>query len=523
MDVLDDIIGRLNGLPDDARLEIEETARTATAGQQWIPNPGPQTEAFLCEADELFYGGEAGGGKSDLLIGLSLTEHTRSLILRRFNDDARGLSDRAVEVVGNRNGLNGTTLEWRFPDGRLIEFGGCQHEDDKQRYKGRPHSLIGFDEGADFTETQFDFITTWCRTTKEGERCRVVVASNPPTSAAGLWIVKRWGAWLDPNHPNPAKPGELRWYFRGDDGQEREVDGPGPYPLGGDMVRAKSRTFIRSRLADNPDLKKTDYAATLAALPEGLREAYRDGRFDLGLKDEPNQVIPTAWVREAQERWTSYPPPDIPMTMMAVDASGGGNDPMVISARHDWWFAPLVIVPGKDIPIETLGAYCAGVVVQHRRDDCPVVVDMGGGFGGSLYEHLVANGIEVYGHKGAESATKRTSDRKLGFNNRRSQVIWGFREALDPGQPGGSSIALPASSTLVADLTAPTFEVPREIKVISKEKLVANLGRSTDEGDAVVMCWSRGDATQLGQIIVPRDQRRAGRRPQAVTSKDRRR
>ena len=37
----------------------------------WVPNPGPQTQAFLCEADELFYGGEAGGGKTDLGIGLS--------------------------------------------------------------------------------------------------------------------------------------------------------------------------------------------------------------------------------------------------------------------------------------------------------------------------------------------------------------------------------------------------------------------------------------------------------------------
>jgi hypothetical protein len=47
----------------------------------WVPNPGPQTQAFLCEADELFYGGEAGAGKTDLGIGLALTEHKRSLLL----------------------------------------------------------------------------------------------------------------------------------------------------------------------------------------------------------------------------------------------------------------------------------------------------------------------------------------------------------------------------------------------------------------------------------------------------------
>jgi hypothetical protein len=41
-----------------------------------VPNVGPQTEAYFCEADELFYGGQAGGGKTDLLIGLALTAHS---------------------------------------------------------------------------------------------------------------------------------------------------------------------------------------------------------------------------------------------------------------------------------------------------------------------------------------------------------------------------------------------------------------------------------------------------------------
>ena len=42
----------------------------------WVPNPGPQTQAFLCEADELFYGGEAGGGKTDGGIGLAPSPNT---------------------------------------------------------------------------------------------------------------------------------------------------------------------------------------------------------------------------------------------------------------------------------------------------------------------------------------------------------------------------------------------------------------------------------------------------------------
>jgi hypothetical protein len=63
-----------------------------------------------------------------------------------------------------------------------------------------------------------------------------------------------------------------------------------------------------------------------------------------------------------------------------------------------------------------------------------------------------------------------------------------MRELLDPSQPGGSPCALPPSRMLLADLTAPTFEITsRGIAVESKEDVCARLGRSTDEGDATVM------------------------------------
>src|SRR4051794_10162955 len=83
------------------------------------------------------------------------------------------------------------------------------------------------------------------------QRCRVIVASNPPPTAEGLWVVKYWGPWLDTTHPNPAKPGELRW-FTTVAGEDREVDGPGPHVIDGEAVYARSRTFIRATLSDNP-------------------------------------------------------------------------------------------------------------------------------------------------------------------------------------------------------------------------------------------------------------------------------
>jgi hypothetical protein len=110
-----------------------------------------------------------------------------------------------------------------------------------------------------------------------------------------------------------------------------------------------------------------------------------------------------------------------------------------------------------------------------------------------MHDHLKANGVDVQQYKGAEGTTKRSRDGKLKFANVRSAAYWSFREALDPAQESGSPICLPEDSELVADLTAPTFEVSAHgIRVEAKEKVVERLGRSTDKGDAVVMGWWAG-------------------------------
>lgn len=487
------VMQALGGVPKAKLAELRQKAREtiASAGKStlWVPNAGPQTAAYLCEADELFYGGQAGGGKSALMIGLSLTCHERSLLLRRTAAEAEGWVDDYVAIVGDREGYNGQTNTWRR-DGRIIELKGCQLEADKQKFKGRPHDFIGFDEVADFTETQYTFIIGWNRSATPGQRCRVVAAGNPPTTPEGLWVLRRWAAWLDPNHHNPAKAGELRWYTTGEEGKEIEVDGPGPHLIGGEQIIAKSRTFIPARLSDNPDLAASGYAATLAALPEELRAAYRDGRFDVALRDGAYQTIPTSWIRAAQERWTPKPPNGVPMCSIGVDVAQGGADETVLAPRHDGWFAPLIVVPGKQTPD---GASVAGLVVSKRRDNAEIIIDMGGGYGGAAYEWLTDQDMPVKGYRGSDAGPGRTVDRQLAFYNRRSRAYWRFREALDPSQPQGSTIALPPDPALVADLTAATFTVgPRGIHVEAKEHIVKRLGRSPDRGDAVVMAWEVG-------------------------------
>ena len=141
---------------------------------------------------------------------------------------------------------------------------------------------------------------------------------------------------------------------------------------------------------------------------------------------------------------------------------------------------------------------------------------MGGGYGGAAYEHLKENQVDVFAYKGAEASVRRTVDRQLRYVNKRTEAYWKFREALDPSQPGGSNIALPPDPALIADLTAPKFEVgPRGLAITSKEKLVKDLGRSTDRGDAVVMAWFEGPRHLThGEIWVKDQVLRRGVKPQ---------
>lgn len=494
---LDEIISKLDAMPQAQRVEVTRQALEATAKLKWVPNPGPQTDAYFSKADVLLYGGEPGGGKSQLILGLAFNCHQRALIMRRQYGDLDRIVEDALKIHGSRDGFNGSPPpKLKISDKQIIDFAAAHRVGDEQGQMGKGRDLVGIDEATHFAASQIRFLMGWNRTDDPGQRCRVVLATNPPLSPEGMWVVDMFAPWLDPQYPNPAKPGELRWVVSDDDGNDRWVDGPGRYEVKvaglPKMVEATSRSYIPASVKDNPYYVASGYERQLDAMPEPYRSLLMGG-FRTAFKDLPNQIIPTKWVLLAQERWTPTPPPDVPMCCLGVDASGGGEDPMVIATRYDGWYAPMIEVPGKELPIERMGAHCAGIVISHRRDGADVVIDMGGGYGGSMYEHLIANSVQAKAYKGAEATPRRTADGKLRFTNKRTAAYWGFREALDPGQPGGSPIALPPDPKLVADLTAATFEPgPNGIKAENKDDVCERLGRSTDRGDAVVMAWFEG-------------------------------
>lgn len=498
--MLNELLESLGALDQEDQNQIASDALTATNDMRWLPNPGPQTDAYFSEADELFYGGSAGGGKSSLINGLAINEHDRSLVLRQFREDAKKLAE--AELIGmildgNKDGWNGSDLIYRG-DNCLIQYAGCDHEDDKQRYKGDPHSLIAWDEVTDFSETQYKFVNIWNRSARSGQRCRIVATGNPPTTAAGLWVVRRWAAWLDPTHENPAKPGELRWYVVGPNDEDMEVDGAGPhlFEWSHKPVKARSRTFIPAKLQDNPDLMDDGhYETMLDSLPKELRDSYRDGQFKIVLEDHPKQLIPAAWVKAAQDRWTDAPPYGVPMCAIGVDVAQGGKDDNILAARHDGWYAPLVKIPGRETQ---LGTDLLGPIMATRRDNAKIILDVGGGYGSDTYKSLMDNSIPVTPHKGAKGSHLKSECKLYGFNNYRAEVYYRFKEALNPARPGGSRIALPPNTTLFADLTTILFTIEKSpqglmVKLEPKDKLCARIGRSPDHGDAVVNAWSDGD------------------------------
>lgn len=535
--VLDELLDRVQAKPPQARKRIAEEVQRATAHMQWVPNPGPQTDAYLSDADILLYGGQAGGGKSQLELGWCVNEVSNAIIFRRELSQTDGLEKDGKLIIGDRASFNGTDLEWTWPSGKTLKLGGMKDADSWIGHAGRERGTICFDEAGEFLEIQIASMFAWLRA-PSGERTRLILASNPPRTAEGLWMLEWFAPWLDETHPlYPTMPGELRWaYYVGDQegGRTVWVEGPGEYEEDGEHYTARSYTFIPASLEDNPYRNTPEYRSKLQSLPEPLRSQLLKGDFRAGLQDNANQIIPTEWVRAAQARWDEHPkPPDgIPMCSIGIDPCGGGKDSMVMAPRHDAWFAELIRTPGKDMPKNKLGSFQAGLVVANRRDNAEVIVDFGGGYGAAVTTQLSENDIEVKRYLGSAKTTKRTEDKKLGFTNVRSAAYWGVRELLNPDQPGGSPAMLPPGKRLLAGLCAPTYEVTSHgIKAEPKSRtdgglpgVVERLGWSPDDADAVVMSWWSGPrgSTNSGDWAVAKQARRGrgmtGMGPKVVQS-----
>lgn len=515
MSDLAEISENLAKLPPEELEKLQETF--AKSRPVWFPTAGPQFDAYYSPADILLYGGSGGSGKTDLGLGLAFTAHQRSLILRRQYTDLSGITERAIEINGTRDGFSGAIPpKLRTRDGRLIQFGAHKDLGDEQGFQGIPFDYKYIDEAVSHLEQQVKFHLGWVRSASPRQRCRAVLGTNPPIDASGDWIIGMFRPWLDLTHGNPAKHGELRWFITTPEGEDLEVDGPEPreYTVKGKLERyePKSRTFIPGRLRDNPFLISTGYQATLDALPEPLRTAVRDGNFMATRQDADWQVIPTEWVQLAQSRWTKDGIRGKKMTAMAYDPAGGGKDAAELAMRYEGWYDQIVSTKGAETAD---GSLTVALLFKYRRDGAGIIIDVGGGYAGQTTLRLKDNDTDFIAFNGTGDGPGRDKSGKLKFHNKRARAWWTFREALDPDQPGGSIIALPPDPILLGDLTAPTYSIGKlGILIESKVELRKRLGRSTGRGDAVVMNFDDGET------LVARAFHSAGRKqlPKRATS-----
>ena len=454
----------------------------------WTPHPDnrPQRAAIESDADELLYGGAAGGGKTDTLLGLALTRHRCSIIYRREYPQLAGIRRRLVELTDGTATTNWQAQTLTTSDGRIIELGAVQYEEDVARYQGRPHDLVAFDEITHFTESQYRYLIAWNRSTTVGQRCRIVCAGNPPVGYDGRWVVQYWAPWLDPDCPHPAAPGELRWYIPSDNGTV-VVPAAGEYRsvIDGESraVRARSRSFIPARVGDNPYLAGTGYESVLQSLDPTIRRALLDGSFAAPATDNPWQVITTAAVDRAFDRV----PPVVrqPISSVGVDVARGGGDKTVIAVRRGLAIE-IYPYPGSETPT---GDAVAELTIRHMDGDYlpPIGFDVIG-VGAAVLDAMRIRGLNAVPLSGGKTSTETDKSGKLRYRNQRSQWYWQFREALDDYQ-----IVLPSGSELRADLCAARYEVVGDkIVVEPKEHIKKRLGRSPDLSDAVVYSWAVG-------------------------------
>lgn len=478
---------------DDFQRDVfEASKRIKTSVSLWKPNPStdgrpnPQQLALESEADELFYGGEAGGGKSDLVLGCPILRHKRSVVFRRTSPNLKSIIRRSVEILGHEN-YNKSNKIHDLGNDRFLEFGYMQYEEDKSNWQGSPHDFIGFDEIPEFLESQYLFVIGWNRSEDPKQRCRTIVAGNPPVNNDGQWVIKAWEPWLNPDFPEPAEDGELRWYYYDEDGRLQWKMSDEPVLINGKLERTRSRTFIRAGLDDNPHLSQDgSYRAVLNSLPPVYRAAFRDGDFFAvaRAKSDPFQVIPTEWVRAAQQRWLEREKPTGRPTAGGHDVSRGGTDQTTYVERWGNYFGEIHKWPGRLV----VDGQAAATLVQGVCNNPEYINVDTIGYGSSSYDvlkHIYICHEFISSHK----SHYRSEDTKLKPYNLRDEMHWRMREALKPGS--GYDICLPPSTELLADLCSAKYEIRSGgvVKVESKEDIKKRIGRSPDEGDCVLMAF----------------------------------
>ncbi len=206
-------------------------------------------------ADEVLYGGAAGGGKSygqvvDAFLYALRYPRSRQLLLRSsFPALERSIILTALELIPvSLCKYHSTKHKMEFTNGSVLEFGFLSSDADVTMYQSAEYDVIRFDELTHFTEYQYLYMLSRLRGTS-GYPKQMKSTTNPGS---------RGHTWVKARFISPAPP--LTVF-----GEER------------------TRLFIPARVEENCFLmeKDADYLARLELLPENEKKALLYGEWDI--------------------------------------------------------------------------------------------------------------------------------------------------------------------------------------------------------------------------------------------------
>ena len=227
--------------------------------------PTPKQAMFHSSpANEILYGGAAGGGKTkalimDAFLRTSKWPETTAVIFRRTygeledTDIKEALASYPKQVATYNAGRH----EFRLKNGSMILFRHCENEADRFDYSGLEAQFMYFDELTTFTRVIYDFLKTRLRAKKSlGVVPIVRSASNPGNIGHG---------WVKELFVDAAPYMEIR---------EQEIYSEALHKS--KIIRTQ---YIPSLALENPYITD-DYIFELEQKPEALRKALLEGNWD---------------------------------------------------------------------------------------------------------------------------------------------------------------------------------------------------------------------------------------------------
>lgn len=211
--------------------------------------------------------------------------------------------------------------------------------------------------------------------------------------------------------------------------------------------------------------------------------------------DADRALIPSPWIDEAVERWKVFEAEQSwPMrARLGVDVARLGDDSTVRADHRPGAGVRLLRTAPKQDTMATVATLngdllelrSAGVHVEAVHIDAD-------GLGSGVYDRM----RELHGTLAVEVRSGVRADEPDRYVNRRSEMLWQLRLALDPN--GDAPIALPPDPELARELVALRWDLSPKglVAVEPKVDLKARLGRSPDNADAVAYAVARfTDAT----------------------------